>query len=201
MKKYLFGIFGIVFLFTAFIFYFTIGGKYASYMDSEMYLEKIPDFLKDHFPNDIDYYGSAQTSISYSNHEIDEIHSFKLRTSNLNENLIQKEIQKLNKGSVAVYEASDPNLLIVRNNKRNIEENFSIYLIPDLNPDSKKLGSEKNKSGLNDDFKIYIIESKLDNQLDEEIKSFKNLDLKKGYSKGVAVNEKEKTIIYWFSVW
>jgi hypothetical protein len=62
--------------------------------------------------------------------------------------------------------------------------------------------SDVSESGLNKNFKIYVVESKTGNfwhglkPLDYMPTGFKN-----GYSKGFCVNEVDNVLIYWFVVW
>lgn len=71
--------------------------------------------------------------------------------------------------------------------------NFSVYDVTD-----------ENNLPLDDNFNIYVIEAKSG-------KYFKNFDLlpnpqmpsewQNGYSKGIAINKKSKTLIYWGIIW
>lgn len=128
----------------------------------------------------------------------------------------QKEY--LNKECIGIYSASDTNLFIVKsyrmvdqsNIKRKFRkvadiDNMYYYPIPYFNvrdEDLLDLSCRKNTSGLSSDFTIYVLEVKSGNY----IKGLKPLvympeGWENGYSKGYAISEEKKMIIYWVVVW
>jgi hypothetical protein len=195
MKKYLWGILGISFLLGMLIFYFAVGGKYASYIENDAYLKNIPDLLKNHFPDNVDYYKNTKYEISYSDWKIKKVRAIKLSSYYTDKNLIKELKENLNKESIIIYKGTDKNLIEIGSDTKRISCDTCFHLIPQF------YYKNNNKSGLNDDFDIYILDSKKVNQLSQDIIDSEKIDLNDGYSKGIAINEKERTVIFWFLVW
>lgn len=120
---------------------------------------------------------------------------------------------------VANYSSKDSCILIINRfetkdtyeNRKNVEIDDTISVNKDCYKNKYPIPNfsvydvrDENNLPLDDNFNIYVIEAKSG-------KYFKNFDLlpnpqmpsewQNGYSKGIAINKKSKTLIYWGIIW
>lgn len=173
--------------------------------------------LIDQFPDKISY--SNVNIVSNTNRKKNDI-GLLLYEYDVNYHDIKNIRKKYEKKAIAKYKSKDSCFLVV--NRFETDETYAKFQIVnglDSLDVNKKYANElypipnfissnysKNKNGLklNDNFEIYVLDSKAGN-------FFKNYDLKpspqmpeewkNGYSKGVAFSNNEKTIIYWSIIW
>ena len=202
MKKKVYIILSIVLLIIGFIYLMIKLGKQSAMYEYQKDLITVPDFLKNHYPINSDLYSFANLNISYP--FIDENREavvYRLTCSKVSEENINKELAKIEMNKIASYKSSDSHLLLI-NKMDTILDNDSVYYpIPYFNLNDKKYPSN-NKSGLDDNFNIYILECQISENFKNNRKELLPKDWpRNGYSKGVCINEKERIIIYWFVVW
>jgi len=179
-------------------------------------LKKFPSTLVDFFPNKIsETYGYSQTT-DITN---ECIYFFYYSLRNNEANSIDSSFRieaKVN------YNAFDTNIISIRS-KSLIHENptqerfYENRVIGDHNyfpipyfqrKDLSKIGitdsiySIESPCGLSKDFKIYLLESK-PGRFWKGLKPSEKMPKgwENGFSKGVSVNTKSQTIIYWFVIW
>ncbi len=165
-----------------------------------------------HFPQELDSSYIAYTDcVSPEVGELKLILTYKL----VNNNLINIFANK----AIATYHPMDSCLLVVNrfatkdnfyNVKVSNEEkhliNRSCYgsLFPIPNFWDNKFSTDQTLCKLSKDFVIYVLDSKAGKYLEDKLLTdgrFMPNKWKNGISKGVAINEKEKIIIYWMIVW
>ena len=137
-----------------------------------------------------------------------------------------KEYSKIKKmfssSSKAIYNANSKNLLLIFSYSNELEVDGKIYTDWE-SPERQKLAKHNllatslpvplfeideyhgnTLSGLPVDFKIYVLEAKPGKYLDEKYLhecSCLPAKWKHGFSRGVAVSDKRKVVIYWVTVW
>jgi hypothetical protein len=183
-------------------------------------LTKIPQFLRDHFPNQLpnDGISTLITNTDTTSHciyyfllQYGDDSASKLVTSNIAQQVL------------ATYHAADTNIISIkretvtyRNPEKKryytdkIQNNKYYYPVPYF--ETKKLlfykgevediYSNETISGLSRDFMIYVY----DFETGSYWEGLKPLDYlpegwENGYSKGVAVSKNRKVLIHWFVVW
>lgn len=157
--------------------------------------------------------------ISNTNREKNDI-GLILYEYEIDKNQINKIRKKIADSALALYKSNQSCFLIV--NRFETEETYEKFeVVNDI--DSLELESEcakllfpvpnfigsnysKNKNGLklDDSFDIYVLESKAGNHFEAfELQPSPQMPdkWKNGYSKGVALSEKNNTIIYWSIIW
>jgi len=132
-----------------------------------------------------------------------------------------KDIRRgIKNACIATYRTSDPCLFIV--NRFETRETIESYSYPNI--DSTLLNKacykdkypipnfvnyeeykEAEKSVLDDSFTIYILESKKVNSWEKEFNMGPAAQMpdiwKNGYSRGIALSEEKRTVIYWTVIW
>lgn len=111
-----------------------------------------------------------------------------------------------------IYEASDPNLILIGKDRKikdeidSINKNginyYPIYYDNSLFQHHSK--SNSSESTIPEDFKIYIIDAQPGVHSDKATNnklSFLPKVWENGYSRGVYLSEKQKTAIYWLAIW
>ncbi|MEO8235465.1 MAG: hypothetical protein ABI549_08640 [Flavobacterium sp.] len=175
------------------------------------------DTLVDQFPNKIPY--SNVNVVSNTNVKKNDI-GLLLYEYEVDGGDIKNIRKKFGKRAIAKYKSSDSCFLVV--NRFETDETYEKFEVVEaidstevnkecakqLYPIPNFIGSTyskgKNDIKLDDSFEIYVLESKAGNH-------FKKFDVqpspqmpdqwKNGYSKGIALSEKNKTIIYWSIIW
>lgn len=182
-------------------------------------LEKFPEKFVTHFPKTINYpYTSLITTdttsrcIYYIRYEIETDIESKLK-------IILKDKEDIK------YKANNSNLITIKTSSDLYWESLPKIYYKDISVDGKiyypipyfsklddsglgmefdknQVFSEKTTSGLSSNFTIYILESHPGNfwkglyPLDYMPEGWKN-----GFSRGIAVSQKDNIIIYWFVAW
>lgn len=179
--------------------------------------DSIREFFEDkminHFPRTIDSNTISFTeSLSPDFGDIELIYTAKTTDLSL-------ELKKIGRSPIAIYNADDTCLLIV--NKYATSANYYKLKSPDNESNIKSLGCYKDKypvpnfwhndytvedtqCKLPDDFKLYVLEANAGIYLNKKYLTdgkFMPDNWKNGYSKGVAISEKRKVIIYWVIIW
>lgn len=179
--------------------------------------EKFDKNLINHFPSKIK---TLQTHIvANTNKRKNDIGLF-LYEYDLTSLEISKIIRDSKRNNIAHYNSNDLCLLVV-NRFETIEssENFENAKINDSSLISKECYKKKlpipnfvkydevdknNPTKLSKDFDIYVLEAKSGNyfkKFDLQPDSQMPTDWENGYSKGIAVCQKKKTVIYWSIIW
>lgn len=128
--------------------------------------------------------------------------------------------KKIEKSSIAKYKSKDSCLLVV--NRFETDETYRNYEVVDV-IDSLEVNKEcanqlypipnfiatnysKGENGLklDDSFEIYVLNAKAGNHFKRfEVQPSPQMpkQWQNGYSKGIAISEKNKTVIYWSIIW
>lgn len=128
-------------------------------------------------------------------------------------------VEEFEKKSIAIYNANDSCLLIV-NRFVNKDKYFEVTpskedlqlvnrdcysgLFPIPNFWHNDFTTEETLCRLPSDFRLYVVDSKSGENIDEKYLTdgrFMPKEWKNGYSKGVAISEKQNVIIYWLIIW
>jgi len=128
-------------------------------------------------------------------------------------------INKLEKKSIAIYNANDTCLLIVnrfategnyydvspsKTELELVDKNCYSKLFPIPNFWHNDLTTEETYCKLPPDFRLYVIDAKSGKYFDEKYLTdgrYMPQEWKNGYSKGVAVSKKRNIAIYWLNIW
>lgn len=188
--------------------------------DYKTQLAKIPEFLRDHFPNQLpnDRPSTFTTNTDTTSHCI---YYFLLQ---YDQNTVSNhDTSNIGKQVLATYSAADTNLISIKRETitywnpeikkyytDKIRDNKYYYPVPYFETktlhfykgDVKDIYSDETPSGLSKEFVIYVFDFKTGNYW----QGLKPLDYlpegwKNGYSKGIAINEVKNVLIYWFVVW
>lgn len=205
-----------LYVFCIFVFISCIAGN-KNQIDYQKDIKLFPPSLVDFFPNNLSIPYSITKNVDTTNKCISYVY-FSYKNDNLQN--LKQEILKKYKNK---YKANDSLLITIKRNSlfenekkktyyKSIKRNANIYYpivffeynedVNYIGIDSKSLYSPINESGLSDDFTIYLLDSnpgiywKGLNGLDYMPDGWKN-----GYSKGICINEKTKTVIYWVVIW
>lgn len=180
---------------------------------------KIPSSLMNHFPRRIE---SLPIKTKNSNSLLNKCIFNILYTYSIDNRRIDSLTQFLDKNSIVKYNATDTSFITIKrsiildheetkSDYKNIDINNN-YPVPffeseDLNDpedvvSTSDVYSDTSKSGLSQDFTIYV----LDSRPGAYWEGLKPLDympegLENGFSKGVCINEKKGVIIYWVIIW
>ena len=189
-----------------------LGEASKSYKEDLNKLE-IPAKLLSHFPAEIT---KLPIMLRIPGAEIsNEIIRTVLYEFDVERSKIDSIVAILESKKVQNYLPSDSNLIVIKQKVLRKEDYKKVEVIhpipffetysfshPEDVVKTEDIYSETSKSGLSKDFKIYVLES-------EKGKYWKGLEpanympkeWENGYSKGIAINEKNKTIIYWVVIW
>jgi hypothetical protein len=137
----------------------------------------------------------------------------------IEEKKLNEILEKIKKTSIAKYSSTADCLLIVNRfetfetddklevpkiDSTKLENECEVDLLPIPNFIDYHYLNKKNDLKLDEDFEIYVLESDRGNHFE----TFKlgqapqmSTKWKNGYSKGIAVNEKKKTVIFWSIIW
>jgi hypothetical protein len=188
--------------------------------DYKSRLTKIPQFLRDHFPDQLPDNGPS-TLITNTDTTSHCISYFLLQY--VDDSATKFDISYLGKQVLATYHAADTNIISIKretvtywnpekkkyytDKKRDDKYYYPIpYFETENNPfhkgDIKDIYSSESSSGLSEDFMIYVFDFKTGNYW----KGSKPSDYlpegwTNGYSKGIAININKKILIHWFVVW
>lgn len=171
-----------------------------------------------HFPDSLTTHGYIS---ALNQNTVKNDVGFLLYQFNLDEKALIREKEKLDQSAIAVYQGTDTCLLRINQFetletlRRRIEvvDIDTNLLIKQLK--CKKLpiptfidfkntdyGDDALKS--DKDFKIYVLEAKsgiYDLELQKQLDNQMPFEWGNGFSRGVAINLKDKAIIYWFVMW
>lgn len=112
-------------------------------------------------------------------------------------------------GNIVKYSDKDLKTLVI--NKQNLEKEY-INFVPYFETHSydylenvvstKDVYSDRTKTGLSENFDIYIFNTKSKDILSDiqTLRSILKQDIK-GYSRGICINTKKSILIYWFLAW
>lgn len=189
-----------------------------SYFSTDQYkqeLEEFPHFLVDFFPDSISNIYSIEKNIDVTNECIYYI-NFEFESTPTETELILNKYQRKIKKHLA---ADDSTIIAIK--RLSLRDKSEKIIFPFLNGDelypipyfesanlsyidikNEDIYSDKTKSGLSDNFNIYVLDSKPGIYWD----GLKPLNYmpegwKNGYSKGFCINEKIGVIIYWLIIW
>ena len=178
---------------------------------------KFPDELTDHFPLTIET--SDVNIVCNTNQKKNDVGLY-LYEYNLDQDDIQLLVKRLRSKAVRSYPSTAPCLLVVnRFEAKASYENVAPVSITDstlierecytnLLPVANFISYQKSQAGyataLGKGFTIYVLDAK-PREESEEYPLAPSHQMpgkwKNGYSKGIAVNEKEGTVIYWAVIW
>ncbi len=180
-----------------------------------------------HFPEKLPNNCSFSTNVSLSKIDYEKVSGFSNFYTDLRIKYSNKQYSKIKNefitSSKANYDANNKNLLMIFSYSNNLDIHGKIYTDWE-SPKRRKLAKHNltnatslpiplfqidefqsnTFSGLPKDFKIYVIEAKPGKYLEDKYlhdcvclpEKWKH-----GYSKGVALSDKRKVIIYWVTVW
>ena len=155
--------------------------------------------LTDHFPSELrdikklsigfpaGAYGTGMASMIYA-HQVDSSE-------------FSKTYQKLNLNKIRSYQPTD-SLLIIIGDTLDYSKKEDGIPIPNFQSYEDNFGP--NSKYLSENNEIYVLESKPGKFMEEEyLTSNNNLPAKwkNGFSRGIAINEKQRELVYWTCVW
>lgn len=129
------------------------------------------------------------------------------------------EILNSAKESYKVFAANDTNLLVINNWKLLKESGFSVERNDSINKRLWELGKsdypvmnfnqfnlaggDRNSCQLSNDFRLFVISATKGNLFDfsSANRSYVPPQWEHGFSKGLAISEKQEIIIYWYAAW
>lgn len=114
---------------------------------------------------------------------------------------IQEIKRKLKKVNAKEFSPNDTSLIIVGDTVDYSKRNDGVP-IPSFYSYEKDFGL--NSVRLENDFTIYILESKSGEYIDKEYLTKDNKfppNWKNGFSRGLAINDTEKRVLYWLTIW
>lgn len=160
---------------------------------------EFPLELTDHFPYELKSIGqfSAITPAGAYGHDM-AFFCLAIKTDSLD---IMDTKTRLKKSNAKEYEPNDSSLIIVGDTV-DYSQKIEGTPIPSFYKYEKDFGL--NSVRLDNDFKIYVLESKSGEYMGKEELTKDNKfppNWKNGFSRGLAINEQEKTIIYWLTIW
>lgn len=183
----------------------------------EKYKANFDKTLINHFPDEIIY--PNVNIVSNTNRKKNDI-GLLLYEYDVNDKEINKIRNKFSNAALAIYESKDSCFLIVnRFETDDSYTNFHNVAIQDSLDVDKECARElypipnfissnysKNRGGLklDDSFKIYVLEAKTGSHFKQfELPPSSQMPKKwaNGYSKGIAISEKNRAIIYWSIIW
>ena len=180
--------------------------KNATYKYEKEFLEKYVDGkraltykLTDHFPGELK--ADKQLSISYpagayAHGMANMIFSHKVDSTDFDSVLGKLELNK-----IKAYQPTD-SIFIVIGDSLDYSKKISGIPIPSFQSYEGDFGL--NSKYLMDNHEIYVLEYKPGRYMDKEYLTSKNKlpeKWKNGFSRGMAINESERKVIYWTCVW
>jgi hypothetical protein len=160
---------------------------------------EFPDDLTDHFPYKLKSIGqfSVITPAGAYGHDM-AFFCLAMKSDSLE---IVDTKTRLKKAGVKEYMPNDSSLIIVGDTVDYSKKTEGVP-IPSFYKCEKDFGL--NSVRLDNDFKIYVLESKSGEYMDKDDLTTHNRfpsNWKNGFSRGLAINDQEKTIIYWLTIW
>jgi hypothetical protein len=160
---------------------------------------EFPDGLTDHFPYELKSIGqfSAITPAGAYGHDM-AFFCLAMKSDSLE---IADTKTRLKKAGAKEYMPNDSSLIIVGDTV-DYSRNTEGVPIPSFYKYEKDFGL--NSVRLDNDFKIYVLESKSGEYMDKDDLTMDNKfpsNWKNGFSRGLAINDQDKTIIYWLTIW
>ena len=160
---------------------------------------EFPAQLTDHFPSEPKSIGqvSAITPAGAHGHDMAFL-SLAIKTDSLEILDIEKTLEK---AKIKAFAPNDSSLIIVGDTV-DYSRKINSIPIPSFYRYEKDFGL--NAVRLDNDFRIYVLESKSGEYMDVEYLTKDNKfpsDWKNGFSRGLAINDQEKIIIYWLTIW
>jgi len=172
----------------------------------------IPYKFTNHFPSEI-------TSLPIKMHpniEVSEECIYNMLFEfNVKKSKIDSITTVLENKHISKYLPSDSNLIVIKRKILRKENYKEINVTPPIpffetysfsNSEDvvtiEDVYDETTKSGLSKDFKIYVLESEKGKYWEGlESADYMPKEWENGYSKGIAINEKNNIIIYWVIIW
>jgi len=169
--------------------------------------------LIDHFPKEID--SNYIKYLDATSPDVGEVSLFIEKKINLKEfkNLtnyyssVSKEILNPSDSLLIVNRFSSENRLYkykLTSLEKKIIEKSSSYSLPIPNFWRCSFSSDSTACHLSSNFKLYVIEAKKGKYLEDKYLTkgeYMPSDWRNGFSKGIAISEKNMTVIYWIVVW
>jgi hypothetical protein len=188
----------------------------SGYLQNKKYFNE--SFI-DHFPKEIE----SLPSVFELSRDIRRSHpSLKLKTF-YDSPVISSIHEKIKQIAIAKYNSSDTCLLLIdkhlaENNWRKYDKTLRVGPeVENINLDChrgkfpipkfwRNRWRENNETqiGLNPGYTLYVLEAKAGTFMDEsELPNGKYTPFgwEHGYTKGIAINEEENSVIYWFDIW
>ena len=188
-------------------------GEVSKSYNEELNKIDIPAKLLSHFPAGITKLPIKLMipDIKISNESIQTI----LYEFDVERSKIDSMVAILDSNKVQNYLPSDSNLIVLKQQVLRKEDYKKVEVmlpIPFFEIDSfshpedvvrtEDIYSETSKSGLSKDFRIFVLESEKGKYWKElEPDNYMLKEWENGYSKGIAINQKNNTIIYWVVIW
>jgi hypothetical protein len=169
---------------------------FENYVKARM---EFPVGLTDHFPYELKSIGqlSAITPSGAYGHDM-AFFCLAIKSDSLDVIDTKTRLEKVN---AKEYEPNDSSLIIVGDTVDYSQKTKGVP-IPSFYNYEKDFGL--NSVRLDNDFRIYVLESKSGEYMDKENLTKDNKfppNWRNGFSRGLAINEQEKTIIYWLTIW
>jgi hypothetical protein len=160
---------------------------------------EFPVQLTDHFPSELKSIGqvSAITPAGAYGHDMAFL-SLAIKTDSLEILDVEKRLEK---AKVKAFAPNDSSLIVVGDTV-DYSRKINATPIPSFYRYEKDFGL--NAVRLDNDFSIYVLESKSGEYMDVEYLTKDNKfpsDWKNGFSRGLAINDQEKIVIYWLTIW
>tara|TARA_R110002167_G_C12412589_1_gene628078 strand:+ start:80 stop:670 length:591 start_codon:yes stop_codon:yes gene_type:complete len=180
--------------------------KDKAYEYEKEFLEKYVDGkralsyeLTDHFPSHLK--ADKQLSISYpagayANGMANMIFSHKVDSTDFN-----TVTRKLKLSKIKTYQPTD-SIFIIIGDSLDYSKKISGIPIPSFQSYERDFGL--NSKYLTDNHNLYVLEYKPGQYMDKEYLTSKNKlpeKWKNGFSRGIAINESQRELIYWTCVW
>ena len=196
--------------------------SFGQKQDDFWFVKKDQDYnrLKSIFSGYVDHFPKKDSAISFNNTwSINPSVEYNIKTAfSFNNNLFYLYLNKLKESAIAQYSPNEDCLLVLNRfstnknygypKKNEIDTNLinlecykDLYPIPNFS-NFTDYQSQESICRLKDDFIIYVLEAK-SGCFNKNLTNGKYMPnkWKNGYSKGAAVSEDRKTIIYWTIIW
>jgi len=113
---------------------------------------------------------------------------------------IEGLLQKVMENNIKGYFPNDTSLIII-GDTIDYSDQLSGVPVPNFNCIERDFGL--NAIRLSNDFSLFVLDAQPGEYVKVDYESREKLPPKweKGYSKGIAINKKEKNVIYWLAVW
>ena len=183
-------------------------------------LRKMPSNLINHFPEEVTNDMSANFIM---NRDTTSGCIYYMVFEYKKDELAKSWLDSIDKQSISKYEASDENIISIKRetvtywhpekrvNYKEVSFNDKLYFpIPyfekrsslEYRGDINEIYSDTTTSGLSKDFMVYVFDFKPGIFWEGLSPSeYMPSQWKNGYSKGIAINEKNSVVIYWFIIW